>query len=115
MSVARKDEPIQGPRTVEELEEAIQETLELLYTGRENVAKQAMRLCLPMERLKALFNQYVADRPIDVTDCLCYNLEVKQAPPTEHAGKFCKTAGRPSRTAGGVGQTTQGADSRTCS
>jgi len=81
MSVARKDEPIQGPRTVGELEEAIQETLELLYTGRENVAKQAMRLCLPMERLKELFNQYVADRPIDVNDCLCYNSGVKQTPP----------------------------------
>ena len=81
MSVARKDEPIQGPRTVGELEEAIQETLELLYTGQENVAKQAMRLCLPMERLKELFNQYVSDRPIDVTDCLCYNSGVKQTPP----------------------------------
>ena len=83
MSVARKDEPIQGPRTVEELEEAIQETLELLYTGQENVAKQAMRLCLPMERLKALFNQYVADRPIDVTDCLCYNLIIETGTPHE--------------------------------
>lgn len=34
-----------------------------------------------MERLKELFNQYVADRPIDVTDCLCYNSGVKQTPP----------------------------------
>ena len=58
--MAREDEPIQGPRSAKELEEA----LERLYTGRYNVAIQAQGLNMPLERLKQVFNRYVADRPL---------------------------------------------------
>ena len=56
--MAREDEPIQGPRSAKELEEA----LERLYTGRYNVAVQAQGLNMPLERLKQFFNRYVAER-----------------------------------------------------
>ena len=58
--MAREDEPIQGPRSAKELEEA----LGRLYTGRYNVAIQAQGLNMPLERLKQVFNRYVADRPL---------------------------------------------------
>jgi len=58
--MAREDEPIQGPRSAKELEEA----LERLYTGQYNVAVQAQGLNMPLERLKQFFNRYVADRPL---------------------------------------------------
>jgi len=56
--MAREDEPIQGPRSAKELEEA----LERLYTGQYNVAVQAQGLNMPLERLKQVFNRYVAKR-----------------------------------------------------
>jgi hypothetical protein len=33
-----------------------------------NVAKQAKSLGIPLERLKQLFNAYVAERPVDIND-----------------------------------------------
>jgi hypothetical protein len=33
-----------------------------------NVAVQAKALRMPLERLKQLFNAYVAERPIDIND-----------------------------------------------
>ena len=53
--MAREDEPIQGPRSAKELEEA----LERLYTGRYNVAVQAQGLNMPLEHLKQVFRDYV--------------------------------------------------------
>ncbi len=58
--MAREDEPVQGPTSAKELEEA----LERLYTGQYNVAVQAQGLNMPLERLKQVFNRYVADRPL---------------------------------------------------
>ena len=56
--MVREDEPLQGPTSAKELEEA----LERLYTGQYNVAVQAQGLNMPLERLKQVFNRYVADR-----------------------------------------------------
>ena len=56
--MARENEPVQGPTSAKELEEA----LERLYTGQYNVAVQAQGLNMPLERLKQVFNRYVADR-----------------------------------------------------
>ena len=61
--MVRENEPIYGPASPKELGKA----LERLYTGQRNVAKQAKSLRMPLERLKQLFNAYVAERPIDIT------------------------------------------------
>jgi hypothetical protein len=62
--MARENEPIQGPASPADLERA----LESLYTGQRNIALQARELYMPLERLKNLFGQYVAERPIDIND-----------------------------------------------
>ena len=62
--MVRKNEPLYGPASPKELGKA----LERLYTGQRNVAKQAKSLRMPLERLKQLFNAYVAERPIDIND-----------------------------------------------
>ena len=62
--MVRKNEPLYGPASPKELGKA----LERLYTGQRNVAKQAKFLRIPLERLKQLFNAYVAERPIDIND-----------------------------------------------
>ena len=62
--MVRENEPLCGPASPKELSRA----LECLYTGQMNVAKQARALRMSLERLKQLFNAYVADRPIDIND-----------------------------------------------
>ena len=46
----------------------IEEALDRLYKGQTNVALQARDLGISLERLKQLFREYVAARPIDVND-----------------------------------------------
>ena len=46
----------------------LEEALDRLYKGTTNVAIQAADLGIPLERLKQLFGEYVAARPIDVND-----------------------------------------------
>ena len=55
---------LERPASPQELEEA----LDRLYKGTTNVAIQAADLGIPLERLKQLFGEYVAARPIDVND-----------------------------------------------
>ena len=55
---------LECPASSQELEEA----LDRLYKGTTNVALQAADLGIPLERLKQLFGEYVAARPIDVND-----------------------------------------------
>ncbi len=62
--MVRENEPIYGPASRKEFVKA----LECLYTGQMNVAVQAKALRMPLERLKELFNEYVAERPIDIND-----------------------------------------------
>ena len=62
--MVRENEPLYGPASPKELSRA----LECLYTGQMNVAIQAKALRMPLERLKQLFNEYVAERPIDIND-----------------------------------------------
>ena len=62
--MVRENEPLYGPASRKELVKA----LECLYTGQMNVAVQAKALRMPLERLKELFNEYVAERPIDIND-----------------------------------------------
>ena len=46
----------------------LEEALDRLYKGTTNVAIQAADLGIPLERLKQIFGEYVAQRPIDVND-----------------------------------------------
>ena len=62
--MVRENEPLYGPASRKELVKA----LECLYTGQMNVAIQAKALRMSLERLKQLFNEYVAERPIDLND-----------------------------------------------
>ncbi len=55
---------LEGPASSQELEEA----LDRLYKGTTNVALQAADLGISLERLKQLFGEYVAARPIDIND-----------------------------------------------
>jgi hypothetical protein len=55
---------LERPASPQEIEEA----LDRLYKGTTNVAIQAADLGIPLERLKQLFGEYVAARPIDVND-----------------------------------------------
>ena len=55
---------LERPASSQELEEA----LDRLYKGTTNVAIQAADLGIPLERLKQIFREYVAQRPIDVND-----------------------------------------------
>ena len=55
---------LERPASPQELEEA----LDRLYKGTTNVAIQAADLGIPLERLKQIFGEYVAQRPIDVND-----------------------------------------------
>ena len=62
--MARENGHLERPASPQELEEA----LDRLYKGTTNVALQAEDLGIPLERLKQLFGEYVAARPIDVND-----------------------------------------------
>ena len=62
--MARENGHLERPASPQELEEA----LDRLYKGTTNVALQAADLGIPLERLKQLFGEYVAARPIDVND-----------------------------------------------
>jgi hypothetical protein len=62
--MAGKNGHLERPASPQELEEA----LDRLYKGTTNVAIQAADLGIPLERLKQLFGEYVAARPIDVND-----------------------------------------------
>ena len=55
---------LEYPASSQELEEA----LDRLYKGTTNVALQAQDLGVSLERLKQLFGEYVAARPIDIND-----------------------------------------------
>ena len=55
---------LERPASPQELEEA----LDRLYKGTTNVAIQAADLGITLERLKQIFREYVAQRPIDVND-----------------------------------------------
>ena len=62
--MARENGHLERPASPQELEEA----LDRLYKGTTNVAIQAADLGIPLERLKQIFGEYVAARPIDVND-----------------------------------------------
>ena len=62
--MVRENVHMERPASPQELEEA----LDRLYKGTTNVAIQAADLGIPLERLKQLFGEYVAARPIDVND-----------------------------------------------
>ena len=64
MHVVRENVHMECTASPQELEEA----LDRLYKGTTNVAIQAADLGIPLERLKQLFREYVAQRPIDVND-----------------------------------------------
>jgi succinate dehydrogenase/fumarate reductase flavoprotein subunit len=55
---------LERPASPQEIEEA----LARIYTGKVNVALQAADLGITLERLKQLFREYVAARPIDIND-----------------------------------------------
>ena len=62
--MVRENGHLERPASPQELEEA----LDRLYRGTTNVAIQAADLGIPLERLKQIFREYVAQRPIDVND-----------------------------------------------
>ena len=62
--MARENEHLECSASPQELEEA----LDRLYKGTTNVALQAADLGITLERLKQLFREYVAARPIDIND-----------------------------------------------
>ena len=62
--MARENGHLECPTSSQEIEEA----LDRLYKGTTNVALQAQDLGISLERLKQLFGEYVAARPIDVND-----------------------------------------------
>ena len=62
--MARENGHLERSASPQELEEA----LDRLYRGTTNVAIQAADLGIPLERLKQIFREYVAQRPIDVND-----------------------------------------------
>ena len=62
--MARENGHLERPASSQELEEA----LDRLYKGQTNVALQARDLGISLERLKQLFREYVAARPIDIND-----------------------------------------------
>jgi hypothetical protein len=62
--MARENGYMERPTSSQELEEA----LDRLYKGQTNVALQARDLEISLERLKQLFREYVAVRPIDIND-----------------------------------------------
>ena len=62
--MARENGHLERPASPQEIEEA----LDRLYKGTTNVALQAADLGISLERLKQLFGEYVAARPIDVND-----------------------------------------------
>ena len=62
--MARENGHLERPASPQELEEA----LDRLYKGQTNVALQARDLGISLERLKQLFREYVAARPIDIND-----------------------------------------------
>ena len=62
--MARENGYMERSASPQELEEA----LDRLYKGQTNVALQARDLGISLERLKQLFREYVAARPIDVND-----------------------------------------------
>ena len=62
--MARENGHLECPASSQELEEA----LDRLYKGTTNVALQAADLGISLERLKQLFGEYVAARPIDIND-----------------------------------------------
>ena len=62
--MARENGHLERPASSQELEEA----LDRLYKGQTNVALQAADLGISLERLKQLFGEYVAARPIDIND-----------------------------------------------
>ena len=55
---------LERPTSPQEIEEA----LDRLYKGTTNAALQAADLGISLERLKQLFREYVAARPIDIND-----------------------------------------------
>ena len=62
--MARENGYMERPASSQELEEA----LDRLYKGQTNVALQARDLGITLKRLKQLFREYVAARPIDIND-----------------------------------------------
>lgn len=62
--MARENGHLERSASPQELEEA----LDRLYKGQTNVALQAADLGISLERLKQLFGEYVAARPIDSND-----------------------------------------------
>ena len=62
--MARENGYLERSASSQELEEA----LDRLYKGQTNVALQARGLAITLERLKQLFREYVAARPIDIND-----------------------------------------------
>jgi hypothetical protein len=62
--MARENGHLERPASPQELEEA----LDRLYKGQTNVSLQAKDLGITLERLKQLFREYVAARPIDIND-----------------------------------------------
>ena len=62
--MAGENEHMERSASSQELEEA----LDRLYKGQTNVALQAKDLGISLERLKQLFGEYVAARPIDIND-----------------------------------------------
>ena len=62
--MVRENGDMERSESPQELEEA----LDRLYKGQTNVALQARDLGITLERLKQLFREYVAARPIDVND-----------------------------------------------
>ena len=62
--MARENGYLERSASSQELEEA----LDRLYKGQTNVALQARDLGITLERLKQLFREYVAARPININD-----------------------------------------------
>ena len=62
--MVRENGHLERPASSQELEEA----LDRLHKGQTNVAIQAADLGISLERLKQLFREYVAARPIDIND-----------------------------------------------
>jgi len=55
--------------------------LEEIFTGQENVAKQAKKLDMTTEELKIIFREYAEKRPIDVNNEDVWNIDTEPAWP----------------------------------
>ena len=61
--------PPHGPiKEIRFCQPSIEEALDLIYRGKNNVAVKAEELDIPTETLKRLVREYILERPLDTSD-----------------------------------------------